>query len=450
MGDAKTPDAPSQKPPRPALPAAASIFEVGSSSGGSSARAGKLMGSIPTPAFTIHTSRGLPLILRPEVLAEQLPGQQLMQVPIGDLVLPQEVVSHHPDRAVGCRSIWPHMKGQLAYASFRNPRLNNGGVHGGDAVLSVETTGGRRKMGPRNLLDCQRVMRADIVAAPGEEVPCDVSSHRRVNRAVGRAAEWLRDVLEAKASEPELAFDWHVLASVQGGADEKAREKAAVDAAAMPVAGFWIGGLGYSESLSLRATVLKTVMGALPEALPRFLPLSSGSPLEVLQAVLLGVDVLEIPCPVIAAQDGTAFTFSWELSEAEADALPEPEKEALAALLPQEAALFQAASSIPVARQLQLRTEACREDFGPISPDSPVKQYSRAYLFHLFQVRELLGTMLLTEHNLHVYTGFFEAVRAHARRGTLRKYAAWFLREQTGPAPEAPIPNPTAKRRRHA
>eukprot|EP00435_Cladocopium_sp_Y103_P041934 s2291_g11.t1 len=56
---------------------------------------------------------------------------------------------------------------------------------------------------------------------------------------------------------------------------------------------------------------------------------------------------------------------------------------------------------------------------------SPVRQYSRAYLYHLHEVHELLGTMLLAEHNLNLYLKFFEALRSHIKSGTLQKFAAW-------------------------
>merc|ERR1719226_137408 len=97
----------------------------------------------------------------------------------------------------------------------------------------------------------------DLVAAPGEDVPLDVTAIRRLSRAVVRATDWLKEILEAKAADPNLDFDWHVLASVQGGANPKLRQKACQDAASMPVAGAWIGGLGYEENLAARARVLE-------------------------------------------------------------------------------------------------------------------------------------------------------------------------------------------------
>merc|ERR1712217_488852 len=78
-----------------------------------------------------------------------------------------------------------------------------------------------------------------------------------------------------------------------------------------------------------------------------------------------------------------------------------------------------------------------------ISSDSPTREYSRAYLYHLLEVRELLGNMLLVQHNLYVYAGFFAAIRKHIRAGTLIRFVSWFLRTQTCEPAEAPT-RPTA------
>jgi len=298
------------------------------------------------------------------------------------------------------------------------------------------------------MLDTQKVMRADIVACPGEEVGLDVTASRRSSRAVTRAAEWLKEILEAKAQDPGLGFDWHVLASIQGGGDLKLRQKACASAAAMPVAGYWIGGLGYSEDLPSRAKVLQAVTALLPPERPRFLPLCRGTPIEVLQAVLLGVDVFELTYPTQAAAEGVALTFSFEMPPSATEGSESAEAAAvLASLLPPSSEVSAQAPPGAV-RQLALRSPECKEDFGPISENSPVKQYSRAYLYHLHEVHELLGTMLLAQHNLFMYRCFFAAIREHITAGTLRSFAAWFLQTQTCELPIVVAPTHVHSRKK--
>lgn len=430
-GSPKVPAAVGDRRPESNLPPAKSIFEASERrEGNAGARTGLLLG-MPTPAFVVLTSRGMPLHLRPQALAELLPDTQLFELCVGDALPRQESVAGCPGGPEGgCRAFWPYLEGHRSYCAFRNARLPMS-IHGGDSLCSVETTGGRRKVGPKELLGVQRAMRMDIVAAPGEDVPLEVTALRRLSRAVVRAGDWLKEILEAKAAEPGLGFDWHVLASIQGGGNTKLRQKACQDAASMPVAGVWIGGLGYDESLAARARVLETCAGALPPALPRFLPLNAGSPVEVLQAVLMGVDVFEMAYPMQLASQGVALLFSCDMPAAGADAVgAEAEAEALRCLLPQPEEKEPAQPPAAV-KQLHLRAPELKEDFGPISEDSPVRQYSRAYLYHLMEVRELLGTMLLAQHNLHRYNALFNAIRAHTNQGTLGRFAAWFLRTQT-------------------
>lgn len=208
----------------------------------------------------------------------------------------------------------------------------------------------------------------------------------------------------------------------------KLREKACATALEFPISGVWVGGLGYKERLTDRVRILRAVSRALPAALPRFLPLCCGNPIEVLQAILLGIDVLEVPYPTQAAAEGVALTFQCKMPE-EGPTDAETEEALLAVLLQAaEPAVGELPSKPPEAvLQMRLRDAAWREDFSPICEGTPVPQYSRAYICHLLEVRELLAVMILTQHNLHRYGALFEEIRAHVRRGTLRRYAAWFL-----------------------
>lgn len=420
-----------------------SIFTVGptvATSDGSAARAGELLG-VATPMFTLLTSRGMPLVLRPNVMREQFEGPLLYQLPYGDLVVRQDLAPTYENAPTpGCAGWWPYLEGQIKYCSFRNP-LKKVSIYGGDAVCQVETIGGRRKVPVKDFLDVQKTMRATIVAAPAEEVALDVTAHRRMHRAVSRSRDWLKEILAAKAKEPDLSFDWHVLASIQGAGDVALRQKACATASSLPVAGVWIGGLGYDESLAKRSKVLETIHESLPQTLPRFLPLNCGNPIEVLQAVLAGVDVLEVTYPTEAANNGIALMCQCDMP---ADAAP-ADPNVLATLQEEDPPVALAKA----VRQIQLGALEWKECFEPISKDSPVQQYTRAYLHHLFEVRELLGSMLLVQHNLSVYNNFFSAIRSHIRKGTIRQFASWFLTTQTAEPPALPPQKPSGKRKRH-
>eukprot|EP00913_Durusdinium_trenchii_P027638 g25919.t1 len=149
------------------LPPAKSIFEVKATSG--RARLGELASALPTPAFTQLTSRGMPQCLRPEQDKEEVEAE------------------------------WPEYKNSLLMLTRPTYQMDAEMTPAAwkqqcsGEVCSVETAGGRRKVGAKEMLETQKVMRVDLVASPGEEVTLDVTASRRGQRAVARAAEWLKD-----------------------------------------------------------------------------------------------------------------------------------------------------------------------------------------------------------------------------------------------------------------
>merc|ERR1719261_600197 len=141
----------------------------------------------------------------------------------------------------------------------------------------------------------------DIITAPAEEVPCGAGG-KRISRSVKRANEMLEELLA------EENLDCHILSNIQGGSNLDARKKAIEAEIVHKTAGYYIGGLGYHENAEARKAVLDVVCGGLPAEKPRFLG-CGGSPLEVLQAVAAGADVVESVFPFKLAQEGYALVF---------------------------------------------------------------------------------------------------------------------------------------------
>ena len=75
--------------------------------------------------------------------------------------------------------------------------------------------------------------------------------------------------------------------------------------------------------------------------------------------------------------------------------------------------------------------DACAGVVEPISANSFVKQYTRAYIHHMYMCGELLGTMLVSMHNLHMYERLLESCRAHLDAGTFLDFALVFMQTQT-------------------
>lgn len=208
------------------------------------------------------------------------------------------------------------------------------------------------------------------------------------------------------------------------------------------ILGVAIGGLGYSEKLSERAECIRAVVDHLPVEKLRLLSLDTGSPIELLQAVCLGVDVIE--CPYIYKCSSSGVALSFDLSEfvtGQGEATNYTSEERLNAerfLLglgfsnasfgdddeKKAAAPFGGAKCI----DLKDRTYSC--DSAKLTENSPIP-HSRAYVHHLVNSGEILGFSLLFMHNYWQYQGLLLLVRRAILDGRLEDFVTWFMYTQT-------------------
>ena len=139
--------------------------------------------------------------------------------------------------------------------------------------------------------------------------------------------------------------------------------------------------------------------GQLPEDRPRYL-MGVGKPDDLVGAVERGVDMFDCVLPTRSGRNGQAFTWNGPVN---------------------------------------LRNAKHAEDTGPLDPRCPCPtctSYSRAYLHHVIKAGEILGAMLLTEHNLSFYQQLMQAMRDAIAAGTFAQFAAEFRREYLSrPAP---------------
>jgi queuine tRNA-ribosyltransferase len=132
--------------------------------------------------------------------------------------------------------------------------------------------------------------------------------------------------------------------------------------------------------------VLDHTTPAMPQDKPRYL-MGVGKPDDILGAVMRGVDMFDCVIPTRSGRNARAYTSMGEIN---------------------------------------LRNARHADDPRPLDPasSSPVNRYSRAYLHHLFKADEMLGPMLLTQHNLHYYQELMAGIRAAIANGTLNDHAA--------------------------
>ncbi len=175
----------------------------------------------------------------------------------------------------------------------------------------------------------------------------------------------------------------------QGSLDEALRARSAAALTDIGFDGYAIGGLAVGEGQEAMFGVLDYAPGQLPADKPRYL-MGVGKPDDLVGAVARGVDMFDCVLPTRSGRNGQAFTWDGPIN---------------------------------------IRNAKFAEDQRPLdeSCDCPVCQgWSRAYLHHLVRSGEMLGAMLMTQHNLHFYQSLMAAMRAAIAEGRFAAFAADF------------------------
>ncbi|MDI1284316.1 MAG: tRNA guanosine(34) transglycosylase Tgt, partial [Reyranella sp.] len=183
------------------------------------------------------------------------------------------------------------------------------------------------------------------------------------------------------------------------------REESVAALTAIGFDGYAIGGLAVGEGQEMMFATLDTTVPMLPADRPRYL-MGVGRPADIVGAVARGIDMFDCVMPTRAGRTAQGFTRRGELN---------------------------------------LRNARHRDDPRPIDERCACpacRDHSRAYLHHLIRSEEILGSMLLTWHNLHYYQDIMRGLRGAIEGGSLGHWIAAFTREQDlGDIPPFSIPN---------
>jgi queuine tRNA-ribosyltransferase len=233
--------------------------------------------------------------------------------------------------------------------------------------------GSRHMITPERSTEIQRLLGSDIVMAFDELVP--TTSTRDVQaEAMERSMRWARRSREAFLAGGEHAENAAQFGIQQGALDENLRRISAEKLIEIGFDGYAVGGLAVGEGQEAMFAVLDFAPGQLPEDRPRYL-MGVGKPDDIVGAVERGIDMFDCVLPTRSGRTGQAFT-----------------------------------SAGPI----NLRNAKFCEDQGPLDPACacPVcGTWSRAYLHHLIRSGEILGAMLMTEHNIHFYQQLMQGLR---------------------------------------
>ena len=359
-------------------------FEILGRDANSRARRGRLHtahGAIDTPAFMPVGTQGTVKALSPRDLREQ--GVQIILSNTYHLAIRpgMDVI-----RAVGGLHAFAGWDGPIltdsgGYQVFSLARLRR--VRDDGVEFNNHIDGGRLFLGPAEAMRIQRLLGSDVamVLDVCPPYPC---SFDYACQAVDNTLRWAAQCLEQPRAEGQQVFG-----IVQGGAFAELRVRCARALTRLPFDGYAIGGVSVGEPESVLIQSVADCVDELPEDKPRYL-MGVGLRGQMIEAVARGVDFFDCVVPTRFARNGTAFT--------------------RAGAYPVKAARY-------------------REDPRPVEPGCACvacRGFSRAYIRHLLNMKEILGVHLLTMHNVHAYMRFMREMRAALDEGRFAdNHADW-------------------------
>ncbi len=251
--------------------------------------------------------------------------------------------------------------------------------------------GSRHSLTPERSMEIQRLLGSDIVMC-FDECPKIDQPREVIARSMEMSMRWARRSRAAFDAGGDHAEGSALFGIQQGGLDERLRAESAGALAEIGFDGYAIGGLAVGEGQEAMFATLDFAPAMLPEDRPRYL-MGVGKPDDLVGAVERGVDMFDCVLPSRSGRNGQAFTW---------------------------------------AGPVNIRNAKHAEDSAPLDERcgcSVCATYSRAYLHHLVKSGEILGAMLMTEHNIAFYQQLMAAMRAAIAEGRFAGFAADFRRD---------------------
>ncbi len=252
--------------------------------------------------------------------------------------------------------------------------------------------GSKHLLSPERSIEIQRLLGSDIVMAFDELIALP-APRDAMDAAMQRSMRWAARSRAAFDAAPHQANRAALFGIQQGGLDERLRATSAAALTGIGFDGYAIGGLAVGEGQKAMFGVLDYATGQLPTIAPRYL-MGVGKPDDIVGAVVRGVDMFDCVLPTRSGRNGQAFTHDGPLN---------------------------------------IRNARHNEDSAPIDAECPCPvctgptAVSRAYLHHLVKSGEMLGAMLMTQHNIGFYQHLMAGLRAAIAEHRLSAFASSFL-----------------------
>ena len=239
--------------------------------------------------------------------------------------------------------------------------------------------GTRFFLGPRESMRIQRTLDSDIVMAFDECTPYP-ATFEQAEKSLAITTRWERMSREQPLNDGQIRFG-----IVQGSVYPELRRRAAESIVEIGFDGYAIGGVSVGESEPEMMVAIDAAAPLLPEQAPRYL-MGVGTPRQIVESAAGGVDMFDCVMPTRLGRHGSAFVGNGQ--------------------------------TIPV------KAGRYAKDFSPLDGNCgcyTCRNFTRAYLRHLFNVGEILGVRLVTLHNIHYFLNLMRRIRAAIEAGTFEE-----------------------------
>ncbi len=361
-------------------------FSVSTQDG--TARRGELRfprGKVQTPAFMPCGTYGTVKALNPAQLLDT--GAEILLGNTFHLMLRPgtEIISRHGDLhdfMVWQKPILTDSGGFQVFSLGEMRKISEEGVKFRSPVDGAEVF-----LGPESAIAVQHRLGADIIMVFDECTPYP-ASEQQARESMELSLRWAQRCKQAHGENAAALFG-----IVQGGMFKQLREHSLGELVNQGYPGYAIGGLSVGEPKEEMNEIVRHLTPLMPTDKPRYL-MGVGTPMDIVNAVLQGIDMFDCVMPTRNARNGYLFTSRG---------------------------------------LLKLRNSRYREDTDPIDSNCDCytcRHFSRAYLHHLDKCKEILGSQLNTIHNLHYYQSLMSALRGAIEQGRLSAFVAQFEADQ--------------------
>ena len=248
------------------------------------------------------------------------------------------------------------------------------------AIFQSHIDGKKFILSPEESIRIQKSLNSDIVMSM-DECPKKSINYNKIKSSMELSMYWASRSKKAFGSNPHKA----IFGIIQGGLFKDLRISSLEKLLNIDFNGYAVGGLAVGESQIEMFKVLDHITNLMPDKKPRYL-MGVGTPSDILGAVKRGIDMFDCVLPTRSGRTGLAFTWNGRIN---------------------------------------IRNAKYRNDNSPLDVNTnnfSLNKYSKNYLNHLFNTNEMLGSMLLTLHNINFYQELMFKIRKNIKNGTFLEF----------------------------